>query len=81
MALWVVEFSNGRCKIRKISPKNQHPQRKLLNFENWVNGEALKLEVSKIEHHLRKLSDLNMLSKNVNNKNCPPKLIFLNEKK
>ena len=28
-------------------------QRKLLNFENWVNG-----EVSKIGHHLRKQSDL-----------------------
>ena len=33
MAIWVVEFSNGGYKIRK----NQHTQRKLLNFENWVN--------------------------------------------
>ena len=29
--------------------KDQHTQRKLLNFENWVNG-----EVSKIGHHFRK---------------------------
>ena len=40
-------------KIRKIFAKNQHTQRKLLNFENWVNG-----EVSKSEHHFSKKSDL-----------------------
>ena len=33
MAIRVVEFSNGGYKIRKIFPKNQHTQRKLLNFE------------------------------------------------
>ena len=49
MAIQVVEFSNGGYKIRKILPKNQHTQRKSLNFENWVNG-----EVSKIGHHFRK---------------------------
>ena len=36
-------------KLERLLPKNQHTQRKLLNFENWVNG-----EVSKIEHHFRK---------------------------
>ena len=49
MAIRVVEFSNGGYKIRKIFAKNQHTQRKLLNFENWVNG-----EVSKIGHNFRK---------------------------
>ena len=52
MATRVVEFSNGGYKIRKLErflPKNQNTQRKLLNFENWVNG-----EVSKIGHHFRK---------------------------
>ena len=39
MAIQVVEFSNGVYKIRKILPKNEHNQRKLLNFENWTNGE------------------------------------------
>ena len=34
MAIRVVEFSNGVYKIRKILNKNQHTQRKLLNFEN-----------------------------------------------
>ena len=37
MAIWVVEFSNKGYKIRFL-PKNQHTQRNLLNFENWVNG-------------------------------------------
>ena len=51
MARRVVEFSTGGYKIRKILPKNPHTQRKLLNFENWVNG-----EVSKIGYHSRKFS-------------------------
>ena len=46
MAIRVVEFSNGGTKLERCLPKNQHTQRKLLNFENWVNG-----EVSKIGHH------------------------------
>ena len=32
MAIRVVEFL----------PKNQHTQRKLLNFENWIDGEVSK---------------------------------------
>ena len=43
----------GGTKLEKILPKNQHTHRKLLNFENWVNG-----EVSKIGYHFRKQSDL-----------------------
>ena len=49
MVVQVVEFSSGRYKIAKIFPKNQHAQRKLLNFETWCNG-----EVSKIGHYFRK---------------------------
>ena len=49
MALGVVEFSSGGTKLERFLPKNQHTQRKLLNFENWVNG-----EVSKIGHHFSK---------------------------
>ena len=44
MAIRVVEFSNGGTKLEKILSKNQHTQRKLLNFENWVNGEVSKIE-------------------------------------
>ena len=28
----------GDTKLERFLPKNQHTQRKLLNFENWVNG-------------------------------------------
>ena len=43
----------GGIKLEIFLPKNQHTQRKLLNFENWVSG-----EVSKIGHHFSKQSDL-----------------------
>ena len=36
-------------KLERFLHKNQHTQRKLLNFENWVNG-----EVSKIGHDFSK---------------------------
>ena len=38
--LW--SFQTGGYKIRKILPKNQHTQRKLLKIKNWVNGEMSK---------------------------------------
>ena len=50
MAIRVVEFSSRGSKLEKKLPKNQHTKRKLLNFENWTNG-----EVSKIEHHFSDL--------------------------
>ena len=39
MAVQVVKFSSVGYKIRKILPKNQHTQRKLLHCEKWCNGE------------------------------------------
>ena len=57
MAIRIVEFFKwGDSKLENFLPKNQHSQRKLLDFENSVNG-----EMSKIGHHLL------MVSKNVNN--------------
>ena len=41
-------FKRG-YKLERIFHKNHHPQKKLMNFENWCNG-----ELSKIEHHLCK---------------------------
>ena len=41
--LW--SFQAGGTKLERLLPKNPHTQRKLLNFENWTNG-----EVSKNEH-------------------------------
>ena len=42
MVMRVVKFSNGGTHLEIFLPKNQHAQRKLLNFENWVNGEVSK---------------------------------------
>ena len=36
MTIRVVKFSNGGTKCL---PKNQHTERKLLNFDNWANGQ------------------------------------------
>ena len=47
--LW--SFQTGGTKLERFLPKNQHTQRKLLNFENWVSG-----EVSKIGHHFKAIS-------------------------
>ena len=38
--LW--SFQTGGTKLERFLPKNQHTQRKLLNFENWVNGKVSK---------------------------------------
>ena len=32
----------GYIKLERFLPKNQHTQRKYLNFENWTNGEVSK---------------------------------------
>ena len=45
--LW--SFLNEGTELESFLPKNQHTQKKLLNFESWING-----EVSKIEHRFRK---------------------------
>ena len=42
-----------KFKLERALLTNQHTQRKLLNFENWCNGEVLK-----IGHHFSKESDL-----------------------
>ena len=77
MAIPVVEFSNGGTKLERFLHKNQHTQRKLLNFEFWIDG-----ELSKIGHHFSNKKIIKKkLSKNVNNKKCVPKLVFFNEKK
>ena len=38
--LW--SFQTGCAKLERFLPKNQHTQRKLLNFKNWVIGEVSK---------------------------------------
>ena len=77
MAVGVAEFQAGGTKLQRFLHKNQHTQSKLLNFEFWING-----ELSKIGHHFsNKVIQKLILSKNVNNKKCAPKLVLFNEKK
>ena len=45
MAIRVVEFSNAGTKLATFLPLNQHTQRKLLNFENWVMGRCQQLGI------------------------------------
>ena len=49
LALWqygLWSFQTGGTKLERFLPKNEHTQRKFLNFENWTNG-----EVSKVQNH------------------------------
>ena len=39
--LW--SFQTGYTNLERFLQKNQHTQRKLLNFENWTNGEPQQL--------------------------------------
>ena len=34
----LLRFQAGDIKLERFLPKNQHTQRKLLNFENWISG-------------------------------------------
>ena len=69
--LW--SFQVGGTKLERFLNKNQHAQRKLLNFEFWING-----ELSKIGHHFSNIFFLKLIvSKNVNNKKCAHKLVLL----
>jgi hypothetical protein len=45
MVVRVVEFSSGGTKLERVLPENQHTHRKLLNFENWCNGEVSKISI------------------------------------
>ena len=38
--LWSFQMEGTKLEI--FMPKKEHTQRKLLNFENWVNGEVSK---------------------------------------
>ena len=59
--LW--SFQTGGTKLERFLPKNQHTQRKFLNFENWTNGEVSKsakspnLPTFKVNFLYQKLSE------------------------
>ena len=51
--LW--SFKSRDTKLERFLPKNQHTQRKLLNFENWTNGEPqqlAKIRVFKVDYFI-----------------------------
>ena len=55
MAIQVVEFSSGGTKLERFLHKNQHTQRKFLNFESWTNGESqqlAKIRVCKVDYFI-----------------------------
>ena len=42
----LLSFQTGYTKLGRFLHKNHHTQRKLLNVENWTNGEPLQLAKS-----------------------------------
>ena len=44
--LW--SFQTGGTKLERFLPKNQDTQRKLLNFENWINGALRSFQKSEV---------------------------------
>ena len=49
----LLRFQAGDIKLERFLPKNQHTQRKLLNFENWTNREPqkfAKIRVFKVDY-------------------------------
>ena len=43
--LWLyglLSFQAGGTKLKRCLPKNQHTQRKMLNYENWIIGKVSK---------------------------------------
>ena len=63
-----LRYDNTDTKLERFLPKNQHTQRKLLNFVFWINGVLSKILIKR---------DLNIDF----TKKCAPKLVFFNEKK
>ena len=57
-ALWqygLWSFQTGYTKLKRFFHKNQQTQKKLLNFENWTNGEPqelAKIRVCKIDYFI-----------------------------
>ena len=48
--LW--SFQAGGTKLESFLPKNQHIQRKSLNFDNWVNGGLRSFQKSEFKSKL-----------------------------
>ena len=67
---WLRSFQTRGTKLERFLPKNQHTQRKLLNFENWVYGEAsksAKIWLSKLIYHVKNHPNLSQFFFSVKN--------------
>ena len=68
--LW--SFQTGVTKLARFLPKNQHTQRQLLHFENWVIGKvskSAKISLSKSIFYFKNYSNLSQFFfswKNIN---------------
>ena len=66
--LW--NFQGRHTKLERFLVKNEHTQRKLLNFESWTNGEPqqlAKLRVFKVDYFILPLflvSKLRLVAQN-----------------
>ena len=50
-SLWqngVWSFQTGGTKFERFLPRNQHTERKLLNFENWISGGLRSFQKSEV---------------------------------
>ena len=81
MGLW--SFQTGGTKLVRFLPKNQHTQRKFLNFENWTNGEVSKsakspnLPTFKVNFLNQKLSESFSIFFSLKNTNLGAHFLFL----
>ena len=60
MARPVMEFQYQNTKLERFLHKNQHTQRKLLNFENWTSNVEpqwiAKIRVFKVDYRISSYS-------------------------
>ena len=73
----------GGTKLEIFLPNNQHTQRKLLNFENWVNGEVSNVPkfdqnlTFKVNFLFQKLSESFLIFFSLKNINLGASLLLL----
>ena len=61
--LW--SFQTRSTKLERFLTKNQHTQRKLLNFENWINGEQYPMFLQHKSNQNMRLSRLKLMSQSI----------------
>ena len=67
----------GYTKLEKFLHKNQHTQRKILNFENLFNGEVSKVPTFKINFYVKNHWKLSQVFFSLNNINLGAHFLLL----